>query len=164
MRIHDMIGCAAVLLAASGAPALAQTQNATMTASVSTMARLTVSSTTLTFPDANPDLSPQVAPTQGSLSITAKARATSGSQIVLTVQASDDLRSGLDVIPASALAWTTSGSGFTAGTLSKLSSVTVGQWTGSGSRTGTQNYLFRNLWTYATGTYSCMLLYTLTGP
>ena len=164
MRILYTIGAAALLLAACAAPASAQVETDTMTASVSSMARLTVSSATLTFPDANPDLVPQVEPLQGALSITAKARAAGGSQILLTVQAGDDLRSGLDVIPASAIAWTATGAGFTGGTLSKLSSVTLGQWTGSGVRAGTQTLLFRNLWTYATGTYSCTLLYTLAGP
>lgn len=164
MRLTRHAGVAALLLSVCVTPASAQTQSGTVTATVSTIAKLTVSSTTLTFPDANPDLAPQVAPLQGALSITAKARATSGSQIVLTVQASDDLRSGLDVIPASAIAWTAAGSGFNAGTLSKTAPVALAQWTGSGVRTGTQTLSLQNLWTYTTGTYSCTLLYTLTGP
>lgn len=164
MRIPSHAGVVALLLAACVKPALAQTQSGTVTATVSTIAKLTVSSTTLTFPDANPDVAPQVAPAQGALSITAKARATNGSQIVLTVQASDDLRSGLDVIPASAIAWTATGSGFNAGTLSRIAPVALAQWTGSGVRTGTQTLSFQNLWSYSTGTYSCTLFYTLTGP
>jgi hypothetical protein len=164
MRISPDAGAAALLFAACVTPAIAQTQSGTVTATVSTIAKLTVSSTTLTFPDANPDETPKVSPVQGPLSITAKTRATNGSQIVLTVQAGDDLRSGLDVIPASAIEWTATGAGFNGGTLSKASPVALAQWTGSGVRTGTQTLSFRNLWTYATGTYSCTLLYTLTGP
>ncbi len=166
MRIRPHILYAALVLAACATPAFAQpeTATATMTATVSSLARLTVSSTTLTFPDANPDLVPTVVPLQGALSLTTKARATSGSQIVLTMQADDDLRSGLQVIPASAIGWTSTGDGFTDGTLSKSVPVAVGQWTGSGVRSGTQTLWFRNLWAYATGTYSCTLVYTLTGP
>jgi hypothetical protein len=84
--------------------------------------------------------------------------------VVLTVQAGDDLRSGLDVIPASAITWTTTGAGFSPGTLSKLVPVTVGAWTGSGAWSGTQTLAFTNSWTYSTGTYTCVLVYTLSGP
>jgi hypothetical protein len=166
MRISVASIVAALLMGSIARPAAAQpaTTSTTMTASVSSLAKLTVSSSALTFPDANPDLVPLVTPTQGALSITAKARATAGSQIVLTVQADDDLRSGLQVIPASAISWTTSGTGFTPGTLSKVTPVTVGLWTGSGVFTGAQTLAFSNLWSYSTGTYSCVLVFTLTGP
>ena len=166
MRIRVASIVAVLLVGGLTRPAAAQptTASTTMTASVSSLAKLTLSSSALTFPDANPDLAPQVTPSQGALSITAKARATAGSQIVLTVQADDDLRSGLQVIPASAISWTTSGTGFASGTLSKAAPVTVGQWTGSGAYTGSQTLAFSNLWSYSTGTYSCVLVYTLTGP
>jgi hypothetical protein len=156
-----------LLTAAIAAPAAAQpptNASTTMTATVTALAKLTVSSAALTFPDANPDLVPQLTPVQGALSITAKARATGGSQVLLTVQAGDDLRSGLDVIPASAITWTTTGAGFTPGTLSRLVPVAVGTWTGSGAWTGTQTFAFSNSWTYSTGTYTCVLVYTLSGP
>jgi hypothetical protein len=166
MRARLVLLADVVLIATVLAPpAMAQeTATATMNVTVSTMAKLTVSTATLTCPDANPDLSPQVAALQGALSISAKARSTDGSQVVLTIQAADDLRSGLQVIPASAISWTVTGAGFAPGTLSKASPVTLGQWSGSGSRSGTQTLLFQNLWTYATGTYTCTLTYTLTGP
>lgn len=166
MRIRFATMFAALLIGGAAAPARAQPQSssATMTASVSTIAKLTLSSSTLIFPDANPDLVPQITPLQGALTITAKARATSGSQVVLTVQAGDDLRSGLQVIPASAITWTTSGTGFNSGTLSKLTPVSLGQWNGSGVWSGTQTLSFSNSWTYSTGTYTCVLVYTLTGP
>jgi hypothetical protein len=156
-----------LLTAAVAAPAVAQhpsQTSTTMTATLTTLAKLTVSAAAQTFPDANPDLVPQVTSLQGALSITAKARATGGSQVLLTVQAGDDLRSGLDVIPASAISWTTTGAGFTPGTLSKLAPVAVGTWTGSGAWTGTQTLTFSNSWTYSTGTYTCVLVYTLSGP
>jgi hypothetical protein len=141
-----------------------ETITATLSANLTTLAKLTLSATTLTFPDANPDIAPQVAAVEGPLSITAKARATAGSQVLLTLQATDDLRSGIQTIAASAITWTATGAGFVPGTLSKTTPVTVAQWNGSGVRSGTQTLMFENLWTYATGTYTCSLVYTLTAP
>jgi hypothetical protein len=40
----------------------------------------------------------------------------------------------------------------------------VGNWTGSGNRTGTQTYSLPNSWDYVTGTYTTTLNYTLTVP
>jgi hypothetical protein len=164
MRIRVTV--LALLIGGVAAPAAAQpsSSSTTMTATVSALAKLTLSSSALTFPDANPDIVPQVMPLQGALSITAKARTSSGSQLVLTVQADDDLRSGLEVIPASAITWTATGTGFNPGMLSKLAPVPLGTWPGSGVWSGTQTLSFGNLWTYSTGTYTCVLVYTLTGP
>ncbi len=151
-------------LAAFATPAEAQTSTVTLSADIGPLAKLTLSAATVSFPDADPDAAPQVAPLSGPIIITAKSRATAGSQVILTVVGSDDLRSGIDVISASAITWTATGAGFQPGTLSKTSPVTVARWTGSGIRTGTQQLMFRNLWTYATGTYSATLTYTLTSP
>lgn len=145
-------------------PAEAQTSPVTLTADMRPLAKLTLSTGTVSFPDADPDTTPQVASSGGPIVVTAKSRATAGSQVILTVVASDDLRSGINVISASAITWTATGAGFQAGTLSKTSPVPLAQWTGSGIRTGTQQLMFRNLWTYATGTYSATLTYTLTSP
>lgn len=166
MRIRFATVLAALLIGGVAARAAAQpsTSSTTMTATVSALAKLTVSASALTFPDANPDSVPQVIPLQGALSITAKARTSSGSQVVLTVQADDDLRSGLQVIPASAITWTATGTGFSSGTLSKVAPVSLGSWPGSGVWSGTQTLSFSNLWAYSTGTYTCVLVYTLTGP
>ena len=100
----------------------------------------------------------------GPVTITAKGRARAGSTVTLTVQASADLRSGVNTIPASAITWTAAGPGFVPGTLSASAAQLVGSWTGSGVRIGTQDYRFQNLWTYRTGTYTVSLLYTLTSP
>ena len=75
--------------------------------------------------------------------------------------AADQLRSGLNTIPASNITWTVSGSGFSSGTLSAASAQTVAGWTGSGVRTGTQSFFFKNLWSYATGTYTLTMTFTL---
>src|SRR5689334_19159333 len=125
-------------LLALSAPAAAQTQTdtATINATISALAKLSLSATSVSFADADPDVAPQVMASGGPLSITAKARATNGAQVLLTVSASNDLRSGINTIPVSAITWTVTGAGFRAGTMSQAAQVTVGQWTGSGVRTG----------------------------
>lgn len=146
----------------AGAPVAAQTVTATLSANLGSLAKLSVSSSSLAFPDGDPDVFPQL--DAAPVTITAKARATEGSTIALTVQASDDLRSGLVTIPADALSWVATGSGFRSGTVSRTAPQVVASWTGSGVRVGTQTYTFRNRWSYAAGTYSVSLLYTLTSP
>ena len=117
-------------LAAWPNPAAAQSDTATLNASVNTLARLSLSATSLTFPDADPDTVPLIASTPPTITITAKGRATEGGQITLTVQATDDLRSGVDTIPASAITWTATGAGFVPGTLSASTPQPVATWTG----------------------------------
>jgi len=150
--------------AAPGARPAAQVSTTTLSASVSTAAKLNLSTASVSFPDADPDIVPQIPTVGGPVLITAKSRANPGMQVVLTVQAADDLRSGVSLIPASNITWTASGAGFVAGTLSKLAPVTVATWVGSGVRTGTQQLYLRNLWTHPTGTYTVSLLYTLSAP
>ena len=144
--------------------ASAQTATATLSANLGGLAKLSFSSNNISFPDSNPDLVPQIPAAPGPIVITAKARAPLGGTVTLTVQASGPLRSGINTIPASAISWTASGPGYVGGTLSETSPQTVGQWTGSGVFVGTQNYQFRNLWTYPTGTYTLSLLYTVATP
>ena len=157
------IAVLAWMVASPAARAAAQASTATISANIATGADLTVSTASVAFPDADPDLLPLI-PSTGPITITAKARATRGEQVLLTVQANDDLRSGVTVIAASSITWTASGAGFVAGTLSKSTPVTLATWTGSGIRTGTQQLYFRNLWTHPTGTYTVSILYTLSAP
>lgn len=149
---------------ASPGRAAAQTSTATLSANIGAVAGLTLSAATIAFPDADPDTVPLIPATAGPILITAKSRATAGAQVVLAVQATDDLRSGVSVIPASNITWTGSGVGFVAGTLSTSSPVTVAAWTGSGIRSGSQQFFFRNLWTHPTGTYTLTMIYTLSAP
>ena len=141
-------------------------QNATVTLSVDlgSHARLLMSSTTLDFPDADPDIVPLVAAVPASISVTAKTRTTRNNQVILTVQPTGDLRSGILTIPAAMLRWTATGTGFFGGALATGSNETVGTWTSSGVRTGTQSFLFENRWTHPPGTYSITLVYTLSSP
>ena len=150
--------------AAPAALAAGQPATATLSATIGPQASLTLSTLSLTFPGADPDAIMQVPAAGGPLLITAKARATGGETVVLTVLASGDLRSGLDVLPASNITWTATGAGFAAGTLSATTPVQVATWTGSGLRSGTQQFYFRNLWTHPTGTYTTSLVYTLSAP
>jgi hypothetical protein len=141
-------------------------QNATVTLSVNlgSHARLLMSSTILDFPDADPDVVPLVAAVPASITVTAKTRTTRSNQVILTVQPTGDLRSGLLTIPSSMLRWTATGTGFVGGALATGSNQTVGSWTSSGVRTGTQSFLFENRWTHPPGTYSITLVYTLSSP
>ena len=145
-------------------PAAAQTDTATLSADLGSLARLTLSSSNLSFPDADPDAAPQVTALPGPVTITARARATAGSTVVLTVRASDDLRSGVTTLPASLITWTATGAGFVPGTLSSTAPVPVASWIGSGVRTGTQTFFFQNSWQHPSGTYTLTMLYTLAAP
>lgn len=107
---------------------------------------------------------PNIPASGGPIAITAKARTTIGSTVTLSVEAANDLQSGLDTIPATQLRWTATGTGFVAGTMSKTAAQTVASWTSSGSWTGSQTYTLLNSWAYATGTYSTTLTYTLSAP
>jgi hypothetical protein len=150
------------LLAAT--PAGAQTATVTLSANLGGLARLSLSTASLSFPDADPDTVAQIQALPAQITITAKARATERAVVTLTVQAADDLRSGVDTIPADALTWTAAGPGFTAGAVSRAAPQPVASWIGSGVHVGTQSYLFRNSWSHAVGTYSLSLLYTLSSP
>jgi hypothetical protein len=151
-------------IAVFGAIAAAQSATATLSMPLPSLARLSLSANSLTFPDADPDLVPHVPALQGPVTITAKARAPQGDVVTLTVQASDDLRSGITVLPASLVTWAGSGPGFVSGTLSASAAQLVATWTGSGVHTGTQTYLFENRWTHPTGIYTVTLVYTLSVP
>jgi hypothetical protein len=149
------------LIAACPGWAAAQAETATLNANLSGIARLTLSSNAIVFPDADPDTVPQISAIPGPLAISAKARATPGGEVSLTVQASDDLRSGLDTIPAAHITWTAAGAGFVSGTLSATEPRRVGNWVGSGVRSGTVSFQFLNLWTYPVGTYTLTMTFTL---
>ena len=150
-------------LTMSVAPLAAQTATATLSADLGTIAKLTFSSSTISFPDADPDVVPQIAASGGAVTVTAKARAAFG-LVVLTVLANGNARSGVNIIPADAFSWTASGAGFVAGTVSGVAPQLVGSWTGSGIRVGTQTFQFRNSWSYAVGVYNLTLTYTLAAP
>jgi hypothetical protein len=160
-----------LLLTAVAALAGAQTIGATTTAAsvtvsatVAAMARLSLSSSTVSFASADPDSTPSIAAAEGAITISAKGKTSRGGTITLTVLASDDLRSGSDRIAVSNVTWTATGAGFAGGTLSRTIAQPVGSWTDSGSRAGTQAYALANSWNYPAGTYTATATYTLTAP
>lgn len=153
-----------LLVAVVPVPAASLAQTVAASANIATIAKLAVIPASLLFPDADPDLVPAIPSSNGPITITAKARSSPGSQVTLTVLASDDLRSGMDTVPVGALRWSATGDGFVAGTASRTSSQLVATWFSSGVRTGTQLFTLDNTWQRATGTYTVTLVYTLTAP
>jgi hypothetical protein len=161
---HLVFVVMALAVAAPVRHASGQSRTATLNVSINGLARLSLSTTGVSFPDSNPDSVPQVPGMPGPLILTVKARTTLNSTVRLSVLASDDLRSGVQTLPASTITWTATGAGFVAGTLNRTTAQTVGTWVGSGARTGNQSLLFANAWTYPTGTYTLTMTYTLSSP
>ncbi|MEW5983524.1 MAG: hypothetical protein AB1806_14315 [Acidobacteriota bacterium] len=155
---------AALLVLALPASPGAGTTTGTVSVSVSVaaVAKLTLSGSTVSFPNADPDTVPSITASEGALTIATKARTATGGPVTLTVMAIGDLTSGANIIAASNVSWTATGAGFLPGTLSTAAAQVVGSWIGAGSRTGTQTYQLANSWAYATGTYSTTATYTLT--
>ena len=141
-----------------------QSATATLSVNLASLARVAFVSTTVAFPNADPDTVPKVAGVPASVGITAKARTTRNSQITLTVQSTDDLRSGVTVLPASLMTWTATGAGFVAGTLSRSSAQLVGIVDRVWSSIGQPEFLLRERWTHPPGTYTITLMYTISAP
>lgn len=161
MRVA-LLSSAAVVLVASAVQA--QRGTLVLLVSLPTQARVSFSATSVLFPDADPGTTPLVPSVPASLTISARARVPRNSQVTLTLQSTDELRSGVTTLPAALITWTATGAGFTAGTLSSTTPQLVGSWIGSGNRTGTQNFRFQNSWTHPVGTYSATFVYTLASP
>jgi hypothetical protein len=160
-----LLGILALALAAvQPMSAITTTANVTVSATVSATAKLTLGSTTVTFPDADPDTTAIIPANEGAISIDAKAKTSSGTPVTLTILAAGDLVSGTDTITINNVTWLASGAGFVTGTMSRITAQSVASWTGSGNRTGTQTYRLANSWAYATGNYSASATYTLTAP
>jgi hypothetical protein len=137
------------------------TANVTATATVAARARLEVTGA-VAFADADPDDTTVI--DASPLSVIVKARTAPGDTVTLTVEADGDFENATaQVIPIGNLSWLAGGTGFVPGTAS-TTAVSVGSWTGPGTRNGTQTYRLANSWAYATGSYSVELTYTLTAP
>ena len=161
MHGHGILIALALLQPPTTGP---QSASATLSVNLGSLARVAFASTSVAFPNADPDTVPLVAAVPAAIGITAKARTTRNAQVTLTVQSADDLRSGVTVLPASLVTWTAAGAGFVAGTLSRSSAQVVGLWTGSGVRSGSQNFFFANSWSHPPGTYTITLVYTISAP
>lgn len=130
-------------------------------------ATLTLGTNAINFPDANPDTTSVIPATQNPVSVTCRITGAFLSNVTLTVQAGGNLVSGGNSIPINQVSWTAVGSGFTAGTMSSTTPVQAGSWAiflGSPTYSGTFSYFLQNSWSYATGTYTATVTYTLTAP
>ena len=136
--------------------------NVTATATVAAKARLEVNGV-IAFADADPQTTPLIS--SAALDVVVKARTSPTETVTLTVLAGDDfIGPNSQIIPIANLAWSAGGGGFVAGTASKAAAQSVGSWTGSGERSGTQTYNLTNSWNYGIGVYTVTLTYTLTAP
>ncbi|HET6385436.1 MAG TPA: hypothetical protein VFJ58_18750 [Armatimonadota bacterium] len=123
---------------------------------------LQLSTTTITFPDSNPDQVPIIPAAQNPVTVTVRAEGTTTSWI-LEVIATDDLRSGADTIPIDAISWTANGAYFQSGDLSKSSMQAVGAGP-KGNFTGVLSFQLANSWFYDPGIYTTTITYTLVAP
>jgi hypothetical protein len=137
------------------------TKTVAVSATVSATAKLVLSGNTLTFPDRDPDTFTTIAATEGTITITAKGKTAKDATLTLVVKAPNLTTSGSDTIAVSAIKWTATGTGYSAGTMA-TTDVGLGSWTNSGDYGGTQTYALDNSWSYATGAYSTTITYTLT--
>jgi hypothetical protein len=158
------LASAALLLMSSAASAQTVNQPLAVSVTIGSRAQLTLSTANLVIPDRDPaTFTTLVAP---ALTVTVGARTASAQPINLTVVATGgDLTGTGGTIPIANLTWASTGTGFDAlGTSNAATAQSVGQWTGSGLRTGAQTYSLPNDWLYAPGTYATSLTYTLVVP
>ncbi len=165
MRKAVWSGVAAVaMLFACSSSAYAQldTENITATVTVAARGRITLTGV-IDFPDSDPFTNPTI--NAAGLTVQAMARIGPAATSTLTVRSGGDFTAaGGATIGIGNLSWATVGAGFNATGTMATTDTQVGQWTGPGSRTGTQTYTLVNSWNYAPGNYSATLTYTLTTP
>ncbi|MFC1572511.1 hypothetical protein ACFL6M_02820 [Candidatus Eisenbacteria bacterium] len=117
----------------------------------------------VSFPDVDPDLRPQLGPE--SILIWVRVMGSWGSPWVLTLTADSDLLSGPDVIPASSISWTAMPSPpFRGGVLSTTMPVVVASGVSPMSRIARFSFYLQNSWSYNVGNYSGTATYTLSSP
>jgi hypothetical protein len=174
MRITKILIALVILTFGVAGPlwAATATQNVTINATVSARATLSFtglgSGNSINFVDADPSVTTSIPATENPVTCTCSVRTGSGSHPTLVCKAGGDLTSGTDTIPISKVSWTAA-SPYQAGTMSKSADQTVSAtWTGSGVRTGQMSFFLNNsppdAWTWATGSYSATVTYTLTAP
>ncbi len=158
------IGILAVALTPILASAASDSKTVTLNATVSARAKLTISPTTIHFPDADPDVLNPIPANENSVSVQANIRTGAAGVATLTCLANGDLTSGTDLIGIDNVTWTAGGAGYLAGTMSASVGQSAGSWTGSGSYGGSFNFFLANSWSYSVGNYTQDVVYTLTAP
>jgi hypothetical protein len=154
-------GALTVLVLGAGSAQAQSTQVLTINARVLSRAELTLSPTTINFPDANPTTTPSIA---ANTPVAVTARVRTNGQPTLGVVANADLTSGSDTIAVNQVTWTATAP-FVAGTMNFGTSQNAASFAiGSGSYSGTYTFALANSWNYAIGAYSTTATYTLTAP
>ena len=147
-----------------GVSAATYTQGLTVNATVASTGKLTISPTTISFPDADPDVTDPI-PANSNVSVSVKARVASGGSVTLTHKAADDLKDGTKTITIDNVTWTATGSGYNgSGTMNMTTDQNVGGWTGPGQYDGVLTYSLDNDWAYEPGSYTASTTFTLTTP
>lgn len=162
-RIQIVLAAATLLVFAAGS-AMATTGTAplTVSATVTSSAKISLDASAISFADADPETVSTIASSPASVTVTAKSKTTANSAATLTVLSATELTSGTDTIPVSKVTWTATGAGYIAGAMG-LTAQDVGSWTGSGIRTGALNFKLTNGW-YPVGAYSAETTFTLSNP
>ncbi|MEW6657605.1 MAG: hypothetical protein AB1424_02985 [Thermodesulfobacteriota bacterium] len=149
---------------ATAARAFSTDTTVDINANIGSSAQLIITPSAINFRDADPDTMPSIPANENPVTVMASAQTTGNKTVTLTVIAYGDLVSGNDRILIDNVTWTATGSGFSGGTMSKITPQTAGRWRRSGTRTGTFSFFLKNSWSYATGNYSQTVTYTLTSP
>ena len=126
---------------------------------------LSVAPRTITFPSTDPDAAPQVvsAPVQ----VTYRIRQNGNSPWSLTMLAGGDLISGSATVDIANVSWAASPAPpFQNGTLSKTVAQRLASGTGNETpaRQGQVTFRLANSWTYSSGVYTQVVVFTLTAP
>jgi len=123
---------------------------------------LSLNRSSITFNDADPDLTPSLAANR-TVGVTIRVQNNVGNNWRLTHLAAGDLSPS---IPISNISWTvTSQPPFVNGSMSKSVAQIAAQGTGNQSQiTGTFTFRIANLWSYNTGTFSIATTFTLSAP
>jgi hypothetical protein len=160
-----LLTAAAVLFFSGSAYAqITDTKAVNISANLTAKAKLDLGGVTaVSFPDQDPDAAATLTATSA-VNVTVKARTSSGGSVTLTVQADDDLLGDTGgTIGIANMTWTAGGD-LLGGIMSKTAAVSLGSWSGPGTKAGAQVYRLANSWSYATGNYTAIITYTLTAP
>ena len=116
----------------------------------------------ITFTDADPDVTPSLA-ANSTVRVTIRVQSNAGKSWTLTHLANGNLSPS---IPISNVSWTvTPQPPFVNGIMSRSTPQVAAQGTGNRSSiTGTFTYRIANLWSYNTGSYSVVTTFTLSAP
>jgi hypothetical protein len=162
-KTASLLVAALGMVAATGAQGASSNASLDISLNVASSATLTLGATNLTFNAEDPIVQPVVPAAENPVSVLARVR-TKGTPS-LTVLAQDDLKSGDDIIPVSAISWSADGSPYTGGTLSKTTDQPAAAFPqGSGNYSSSFRYSLANSTSYVPGTYASTVIYTLTSP